>query len=110
MKLPRSEYAIVDSAKLYDYCLSETHPRGRHKARVFESVLGMMRRDAEALRDILLRAAIQEDAVLGTSDEYGARYIIDFELNWTGRSARIRSSWIVRTGEQTPRFVTCFLL
>ena len=32
---------IVDLAKLRDYCLNEEHPRGRHKARVFRSRLGL---------------------------------------------------------------------
>lgn len=35
MKLPNGEGAIVELAKLRDYCLSQSHPRGRHKARVF---------------------------------------------------------------------------
>jgi len=34
MKLPGGERANVDVAKLRDYCLNPTHPRGRHKARV----------------------------------------------------------------------------
>lgn len=35
MKLPNADRAVVGLAKLRDYCLSPTHPRGRHKARVF---------------------------------------------------------------------------
>lgn len=35
MKLPNGDRAVVDIVKLTDYCLSTTHPRGRHKARVF---------------------------------------------------------------------------
>ncbi len=34
MKLPNAENAVVEIAKLRDYCLSEDHLRGRHKARV----------------------------------------------------------------------------
>lgn len=79
MKLPNGESAIVDVAKLRDYCLSPTHPRGRHKARVFASVLGIIAAKAEQLRDALLKAAIGNEAIPGPSDEYGFRYIIDFE-------------------------------
>jgi hypothetical protein len=41
MSLPNGERAIVEVAKLRDYCLSPTHPRGRHKARVFAASLGI---------------------------------------------------------------------
>jgi hypothetical protein len=35
MKLPNSEKAIVDIAKLRDYSLNPEHESGGHKARVF---------------------------------------------------------------------------
>jgi hypothetical protein len=110
MKLPNGEGAIVELAKLRDYCLSQSHPRGRHKARVFLSALSMNAADAEELRTALLNAARNENAVPGASDRYGDRYIIDFEMKRSGKTASIRSSWIVLTGESAPRFVTCFAL
>jgi len=39
--LPNGDRAILDIRKLEDYCLSPSHPRGRHKARVFQRVLGV---------------------------------------------------------------------
>jgi hypothetical protein len=54
MKLPGGEQAVVDIAKLRDYCLSERHARGRHKARVFASRLGLARQDADILAEALL--------------------------------------------------------
>ena len=33
MKLPNGDRAVVELAKLTDYCLDPGHPRGRHKAR-----------------------------------------------------------------------------
>jgi hypothetical protein len=110
MKLPNGEASIVDLEKLRNYCLSPAHPRGRHKARVFHSLLGMTAADAEELRIALIDAAQKEEATPGASDQYGARYIIDFELNRGERTANIRSCWMVRTGEVTPRFVTCYIL
>jgi hypothetical protein len=40
MKLPNSDKAIVPIEKLRDYSLNPSHSVGKHKARVFESVLG----------------------------------------------------------------------
>jgi hypothetical protein len=110
MKLPKGDAAIIEIAKIEQYCLSLIHPRGRHKARVFQSVLGMTVIHAEELRGALAKAARDGDAAIGASDSYGIRYIIDFELERDGRTAIVRSCWIVRSGEFQPRFVTCFVL
>jgi len=90
MKLPGGDNAIVDIAKLRDYCLDPQHPRGRHKARVFAATLGLAQTDAEFLRETLPRAAREVDALEGESDEYGDRFTVDFELN----RAVVRSAWI----------------
>ena len=110
MKLPNGDAALVDLRKIRDYCLSEEHPRGKHKARLFGLVLNMHSTDAHTLRDALLHAARSGEAALGFADEYGVRYIIDFELEHNGRRAKLRSGWIVRSGEDAPRFLTCYLL
>ena len=110
MKLPTGDVAIIEIAKIRDYCLSVTHPIGKHKARVFSSVLGMTAAHVEELLAALATAARDENADTGVADEYGTRYIIDFELKYGERSADIRSCWIIRTGESVPRFVTCFIL
>jgi hypothetical protein len=110
MKLPKGDAAIVDIAKIRDYCLNPSHPRGKHKARVFHSVLGMTAVHAEELREALAIVARDGDATIGSSDSYGTRYIIDFEMKRSDRTARIRSCWIVRSGESEARFVTCFVL
>jgi hypothetical protein len=110
MKLPNGGTAIVDLRKIREYCLSEKHPRGMHKARLFDLVLKMRSADAEKLRDALVQAARLLDASAGVADEYGVRYIIDFDLEHNGRTAKVRSGWIVRSGEDIPRFLTCYLL
>ena len=48
---------VVEPAKLRDYCLSDTHPRVRHKARVFRSRLGLTAEDSETLWQALSDAA-----------------------------------------------------
>lgn len=110
MKLPNPRDAIVDIRKLHDYCLSLHHPRGRHKARVFASALGLAADDAERLREALLSAALSGEASATESDEYGKRYVLDFEMKTEAGTATVRSGWIVRRNEGFPRFTSCWVL
>jgi hypothetical protein len=110
MRLLGAERAIVDIAKLREYCLNPQHPRGRHKARVFASALNLHQSDAEFLRTQLLNAARTSDVLGGEADGYGQRYILDFECVKGSRRAVVRSAWIVLESEDFPRLTTCYVL
>lgn len=110
MKMPNADRAFVDIAKLRDYCLSANHPRGRHKARVFVAALGLTEGDAAELQHALLEAAQIEEVVSGEQDSYGQRYVLDFPLSTAAGRAVVRSSWIVRQGEDFPRLTSCYVL
>jgi hypothetical protein len=110
MQLPGADRAVVDVRKLRDYVLNPLHPRGRHKARAFASALEIVQSDAELLRQWLLRSALTGEAVPRESDQYGQRYVLDFECVKGERRAIVRSGWIVLSGEAYPRMTTCFVL
>lgn len=110
MKIPNAEHAVVDIRKLRDYRLNMEHIRGRHKARVFESALGLTVEEAEMLQEALLAAVNSEEAEAGDQDEYGQRYIVDFTMTINEKSATIRSTWIIRKGEDFPRLTSCYVL
>jgi hypothetical protein len=104
VKLPNGAQAFVDLEKLREYVLSESHARGRHKARVFLSAFGITAAYAEELQQAPLEAAMDSEATPGEVDQFGSRYTIDFEFVRSNSRGRIRSLWIIRTGEATPRF------
>ena len=110
MKLPNAERAFVDMRKLSDYCLSTEHPRGQHKARVFRSVLGWTADQTEDVRRQLLEAVQREDAGFLGADDYGQRYALDFPVQASGTVTTVRSLWIIRHGEDFPRFTSCYIL
>ena len=110
MKLPNGDQAVVEMRKLSEYCLSPRHPRGRHKARVFASAIGITEAEADVLRNGLLEAARTQPAVPGAEDQYGMRYTLDFEMSGPAGKRVVRSFWIIRAGEFFPRFVTCFVI
>ena len=110
MKVPNAESAVVDIRKLTDYCLSHEHPRGRHKARVFQAALGLTVVHAAEMRDVLLERVRTVDCVAGNVDEYGARYIVDFDYARGDKKAILRSTWIVKFGEHAPHLTSFFVL
>ena len=110
MGLPNAERAEVDPRKLTEYCLSPTHPVGKHKAAVFRSALGITVADAEVLRKWLLEAAVAGEAVPDRVDEFGERFSIDFEASTPSGHATVRSAWMIRSGEDFPRLTTCYVL
>jgi hypothetical protein len=110
VNLPNGDRALVDIVKLTDYCLSATHPRGRHKARVFAATLGLTADQADVLRDALLEAAKTQDATGTDQDEYGQRFAVDFGMSGPSGHAQVRSTWIIRVGEDFPRLTSCYVL
>jgi hypothetical protein len=109
-QLPNGDRAILDIRKIEDYCLNPNHPRGRHKARIFNELLGVTRDNATWLRDALLGGLKSGEALELTTDVFGRRWRVDVPVSRQGRSAVIRTVWIVRAEESVPRFVTCWVL
>jgi hypothetical protein len=110
MKLPNADRAVVEIEKLRDYCLSSSHPRGRHKARVFITALGIAADDAQELKQAILSAITSEEALPTERDEYGQRFVVDFSMRRQGKEAVVRSSWIIRSTEDYPRLTSCYVL
>jgi len=110
VKLPNGKRAVVEIAKVRDYCLNVAHPEGRHKARVFRAVLGIGPAESHMLQDRLLAAASDQEAAASDVDQFGQRYVIDFPLEHAGRRALVRAAWIVLTNEDFPRLTSCYIL
>ena len=109
MKLPNAERAVVGIAKLRDYSLNPTHDVGKHKARVFQSALGLTIADADWLREQLLTAAHTAEAVRGVPSPFGELFIIDAVILRAGLSAIVRTTWIVEYGTDFPRLTSCYV-
>jgi hypothetical protein len=89
--------------------LNALHPRGRHKARVFREALDLGQGDASWLREIFLEAAAFNEAFPLESDIWGSRWRVDVTVQRHQKGAVVRTLLIVRTGENRPSFVTCWV-
>jgi hypothetical protein len=108
MRVPNAELAEIDIRKLREYVLDPLHPNGKHKAILWKSALGITARHAERLSRLLLTAVTENDAVAGKFDRFGQRYTVDFSLEWNGKTAIIRTGWIISHGTKIPRLTTAY--
>jgi hypothetical protein len=109
MKLPNARSARFDANKLVNYSLDPHHTRGGDKARVFRAALGVDGTHAEWLRVQILDALPNAAAKPTLQDHYGMRYAVDITITRQNREAVIRTAWIIRDGEDFPRFISAWV-
>jgi hypothetical protein len=108
--LPDAALAIVDPAKLRNYCLSPIHPRGRHKARVFQRALGLRQADAAWLGSAILAALRTAPALRERADHHGERWRVDLALTHDTHTAIVRTLWLIGPTGEPPRLITCYVV
>ena len=85
-----------------------THPVGSAKAGFFRGH-GYHDDNLELLADGLLQIARSEEIQDTAETPFGVKYVVDGPLQTpAGPLVRIRTVWIIETGETDPRFVTAF--
>ncbi len=53
---------------------------------------------------------MQGECLVGETDEYGERYILDFQHERMEQETTIRTTWIVKSGEDFPGLKSCFIV
>jgi hypothetical protein len=109
--LPNLEKASINRDKLYEYALNPDHPSGRHKARVFSSVLGIERGHADVLAEIFKASLPRALAQQGPKTEHGASWVTYHEVvGLNGKAAIVTVAWIFQTEEpDEPKLVSCYI-
>ena len=110
MKLPNGQNCDLGT-KLEDYFLNPLHREGRHKARVFRSVLGITQDNAEVLRAAIRSAAASSDEAEARGDNgFGHVFTLRFVMASGGGRATVMTGWIVLHNEDFPRLTTCYII
>jgi hypothetical protein len=108
--IPNFNKATIDPRKLTDYALNPNHPVGGNKAKVFESALGYNQSNANQLMEQIQKNLANTPATLGKADQYGQRYTVDLLINGpNGKTATVRTGWIIKSGSDTPEMTTLFV-
>ena len=109
--LPHYEKASVSIDRLRGYVLNLGHPKGKHKARVFKSVLAIEHSHAEQLAKAILFSLPRSPAIKTNVDEFGERWQTYHEIvGVNGQAAIVSVAWILRPqSPETPELVTCYI-
>ena len=91
---------VIDPRKLTGYVLDPSSGKGRHKARLFASILGYTQANYEQLMDQILLHAPDAEAHFNHGNDFGVGYytIISIE-GVNGQQAPVRIGWFVPHGE-----------
>lgn len=105
--LPSYEKAVIPRSKLEDYALNPAHTDGRHKARLFKSILGFEKADWQKLEKIILDELPYHEAVFSLEDKWGKFYSVSLPIvGLNGNTAIVQTIWIIKKGKDYPSFVT----
>ena len=109
--LPNVEKVTVDTRKVTEYALNPNNTSGgANKARVFESVLGYNQSNSNHLMQQIQNKLPTSKAILGKADKYGRRFTVDIPITGpNGKTAIVRTGWILEPGSDVPRMTTIFV-
>nr|WP_249025297.1 DUF6883 domain-containing protein [Neisseria canis] len=109
--LPNADKAVIDPKKIKGYALNTEHPVGGNKAKVFQSALGFNQSNADELIEKIQQGVCENPATLGKCDEHGQRYTVDIPMTGpNGKTATVRTGWIIDSGKSIPRLTTTYVL
>ena len=108
MKLPNGDRAESPLQKLIGYSLNPEHPSGKHKARVFASVLGITIENADTLRELIQTAAVEGEVVQQDTTPFGQLFKVDWTVLDT-QEVQLRTIWEITSTNPNPRLVSAFI-
>jgi hypothetical protein len=103
------ERAIVPRQKLEGYLLDPGHADGRHKARVFQSALGIGAADWRYLNDAILAGVRDAPVSAIVPTPYGLRCTVVMPIQGlNGQRHDVVTGWLV-VEDGPPRLVTAYV-
>ena len=108
MKLPLGDRALIPIDKLLGYCLNSDHPKGKHKAKVFKSALGITAENVQLLYQLVQQAAMEGDVVQAQTTEFGQEFKLDWIVPETD-GVQLRTIWLIPQGSIVPQLVSAFI-
>jgi hypothetical protein len=110
MRLPNTEFVVVEREKITDYLLNPVHRYGASKARFFAE-FGFTLEAWDVLASVLWEHPQRHEVARTYETRWGPRFEIDGELKAPGgRQPRIRTVCQVDEGQIAARLITAYPL
>jgi hypothetical protein len=77
---------------------------------VFYAALGLVRDDAEWLRQAVLEKLAITPVRPGPPSRYGVKFVMEMVLERAGKQAPVRVAWFIPKGRIEPRLVSLYVL
>ena len=109
--LPNADKAVIPMEKFVNYALDICHADGRHKAFVFDRVLGYTVDNASGLIANIKKNIVNYPATHKGKTPHGDKYeIIMQQTGANGCTANVVTGWMIDNGTDVPRLTTAILI
>ena len=101
---------IINQRKLTHYALDYNSPKGKHKAVLFEKLLGFTKENYTKLLHQLEIKSLQADATFHTEDQYGKRYTVDVLVEGIeGQKVTVKTGWLISNNTREANLITLYV-
>lgn len=110
--MPYRRNAETDVKKFIDYSLNKEHPIGKHKAEVYQSVLGYNKDNASNLISQIDNAVKsgKVDPISTEQSKYGIKYVYSIKIKGpNGNTANVKAVYQLDKGSHKPRLITNYI-
>mgnify|MGYP001182394427 CR=1 FL=1 len=101
---------VIDARKLTHYALDPNSPYGKHKAILFEAILGFTKENYTVLIAQLETKSLHAEAIYRSEDHFGKRYSVDVTVEGIqGQQAVVRTGWLVPPNSDIAYLATLYV-
>ena len=105
-----AESIRIDPRKLTHYVLDTDSPHGKHKAVLFDKLLGFTKENHTGLLRQLEGGAMQAEVTFHSEDKFGKRYMADITVEgMEGQRAVVKTGWIVTPESREAHLITLYV-
>ena len=103
---------IINPRKLTHYALDPDSPKGKHKAVLFEKLLGFSKANYNHLLEQLKTKSLSvETTAHSEEDQYGKRYTVELLIEgMEGQQEIVRTGWLVPSDSREAHLVTLYVV
>ncbi len=102
---------IINPRKLTHYALHKDSPKGKHKAILFEKLLGFTKENYTDLLDQLEKKSLQAEITYHSEDQYGKRYTVELLIEGVeAQQENVKTGWLIPPDAKEAHLITLYVI